>query len=261
MTSIERPIVVGVFHDHAQAAQAIDELHSTGFLDEKIRIKKTATVSGLLDRPRSNAIGYAPENRPLPDELMDKGLSQNEAYYYQQEFEAGHSIVIVEAYEHQQEARSILQRYGAYGVSASIEHTESERSIPVREEVLEAHKQWVQIGEVVLRKEVITEEKTITVPIRREKLVIERLPPSPQPVQKEETIDEALKDGRTLKIILHEEQVRIEKYPVVKEEIIVSKQQIEETKQFSDTVKREVAHIEQVGNVHIQGNDSNPVPD
>jgi hypothetical protein len=172
MTSLDHPIVVGVFHDHTQAARAIDELHSAGFLDEKLRMKKTATVSGLLDRPRSNAIGYATENMPLPDELMDKGLSQNEAYYYQQEFEAGHSIVVVEAYEHQQEARSILQRYGAYGISTYIEQTESERSIPVRVEVLEARKQWVQIGDFVLRKEVVTEEKTITEPIRREKLIV-----------------------------------------------------------------------------------------
>jgi uncharacterized protein (TIGR02271 family) len=261
MASINHPVVVGVFHDHTQAARAIDELHSAGFLDEKLRMKKTATVSGLLDRPRSNAIGYATENMPLPDELMDKGLSQNEAHYYQQEFEAGHSIVVVEAYEHQQEARSILQRYGAYGISTYIEQTESERSIPVREEVLEARKQWVQIGEVVLRKEVVIEQKTITVPIRREKLIVERLSPSAQPVQKEETIDEALKDGGTLKIVLHEEQVRIEKYSVVKEEIIVSKKQIEESKQFSDTVKREVVHIEQVGNAHIQGNNGNPLPD
>jgi uncharacterized protein (TIGR02271 family) len=94
-------------------------------------------------------------------------------------------------------------------------------------------------------------------------LVIERRPASPQPsdqpVQEGKTLDEALKDGKTLKIVLHEDQVRVEKYPVVKEEIFISKRQIEETRPFSDTLKREEVHIERVGKVHIQENDQNAV--
>jgi len=271
MTTTEHPMVVGVFQDHTQAAQAIDELHSAGFLDDKIRLKQTATVSGLLDHPANSLIGYEAESRTLPDELMDKGMSQDEAHYYQQEFEAGHSVVIVEAYEHQEEARAILQHYGAYDASwAGTGHNpdelaEGNRIIPVLEEVLQVHKQMVQIGEVVLRKEIITEEKTITVPVSREELVIERLPASSQspaqPIQAGEMLAEALKDGETLKIVLHEEQVRVEKYPVVKEEILISKRQIEETKHFSDAIKREEVHIEQVGNVHIHENDGSPSSD
>ena len=148
----------------------------------------------------------------------------------------------------------------------SLEHSiEDERTIPVREEVLLAQKQLVQIGEVILHKEVITENKTIIVPITREELVIERLPassqPSGQPVQTRQGLEEALKDGGTLRIVLHEEQVHIEKYPVVKEEIFISKRQTEETRHFSDTIKREEVHIERVGNVHIQESNGNPVLD
>jgi stress response protein YsnF len=318
MTTTEHPMVVGVFRDHSQAAQAIDELHSAGFRDEKIRMKQMATASGLLDSSTSNLIGHEAESQTLPEELMNKGMSQDEAHYYQQEFEAGHSVVLVEAHEHQQEARAILQHHGAYdaswaGVSLRAagatprdeqdrrealslqplsghnptgshhtphKQTEDSRTIPVREEVLQAHKQLVQIGEVVLRKEVITEEKTITVPVSREELVIERLPassqPAGQPAQKggtpalDETLkekggklalDESLKEGGTLRIVLREEQVRVEKYPVVREEILVSKRQIEETKHISDTVKREKVHIEQVGKAHIQEGKGNPVSD
>jgi uncharacterized protein (TIGR02271 family) len=272
MTTTQHPLVVGVFRDHTQAAQAIDELHSAGFRDEKIRVKQTATVSGLLDRPVRSLTGNETESRTLPDELVDKGMHPDEAHYYQQEFEAGHSVVIVESYEeHQQEAHAILQRNGAYDASrAGISHSryeqaEGDRIIPVLEEVLQAHKQLVQIGEVVLRKEVITEEKTITVPVSREELVIERLPtssqPSDQPVQEEKTLEKAPKDGETLKIVLHQEEVRVEKYPVEKEEIFISKQQIEETKHFSDTLKREEIHIERVGNVHIRENDEDTAQD
>jgi stress response protein YsnF len=297
MTTTEHSMVVGVFRDHIQAAQAIDELHSAGFHDGKIRMKQTATVSGLLDRSQSNLTGHEAGGRTLPEELMEKGMSQNEANYYQQEFEAGNSIVLIEAHEHQQEARAILQHHGAYNASwaetrlgtshnpagghrTPHEQTKEGRTIPVREEVLQAHKQLVQIGEVVLRKEVLTEEKTITVPVSREELVIERLPapsqPADQPAQKggtpalDETLkekggklalDEALKEGGTLRIVLREEQVRVEKYPVVREEILISKRQIQETKHLSDMVKREEVHIEQVGKAHIQQNKGNPVSD
>jgi uncharacterized protein (TIGR02271 family) len=269
MTTTEYPMVVGVFRDHTRAAQAINELHSVGFRDDKIRVGKAATASGLLDNLACRWTGFDAESRTLPDELVDKGMSPDEANYYQQEFEAGHSVVIVEAYGHQQEARDILRRYGAYDASQAgthhnpYEQTEGDRTIPVREEVLQTHKHLIETGEVVVRKEVITEEKTITVPVRREELVIERRPTSPQspdqPVPEGKILDETLKDGKTLKIVLHEEQVHVEKYPVVKEEVFISKRQIEETKPFSDTLKREEVRIERVGKVHIQGNDQDVV--
>jgi uncharacterized protein (TIGR02271 family) len=263
MATTEYPLVVGVFRDHALAAQAIDELHSAGFRDDKIRVGRAATASGLLDGLECRLTGHEADSRTLPDELVGKGIPQDQADYYQQEFEAGHSIVIVESYGHQQEARAILQRHGAYDASASAEQAGDDRTISVREEVLQAHKQLMEIGEVVLHKKVITEEKTITVPVSREELVIERRKASPepsdQPMQEGKTLDEALEGGKTLKIVLHEEQVRVEKYPVVKEEVFISKQQIEETRHVSDALKREEVHIERVGKVPIKGNSGDTV--
>jgi uncharacterized protein (TIGR02271 family) len=125
--------------------------------------------------------------------------------------------------------------------------------------VLQAHKQLVATGEVVIHKKVITEEKTITVPITREEVVIERRPGSgelpAQPVNEGENLEEALKDGGTLRIVVREEQIRVEKYPVVKEEIVISKRQNQESKHISDTVKREEAHLERVDNVSIHGSE------
>jgi stress response protein YsnF len=183
---------------------------------------------------------------------------------------------MVESHGDQQEARAILQRYGAYDARrAETSHNPygqmgEDYTIPIREEVLLAHKQSVQIGEVIIRKEVITEEKTITVPISREELVIEHLPVpaqpsdqlgrdrssdplrSPQPPVEGQKLEEALKKGETLRIVLREEQIRVEKYPVVKEEVFISKRQRKETKHVSDTLKREEIHIERVGNVPIR---------
>jgi uncharacterized protein (TIGR02271 family) len=269
MTTTEHLIVVGVFRDHSQAAQAIEELHKAGCRDDKIRVGKTATASGLLDGLASRWNGFEVEGRTLPDELVSKGMSQDEADYYLKEFEAGHSIVIVESSGHQEEVRDILQRHGAYDASrvgiaqeqASSgqdcdEQTEGDRTISVREEVLQPHKQLIEIGEVILRKEVITEEKTITVPVSREELVVERRPATPeasdQPMQEGKIVNVALEPGETFKIVLHEEQVRVEKYPVVKEEIFISKRQTEETRSLTDRLKREEVHIERVGDVPIR---------
>src|SRR5947199_7131553 len=149
MATTEHTIVVGIFRDHTPAAQAINELHSAGFRDDKIRVGRAATVSSLLDHLPDISIGYEAESRTLPDELVDKGVPQDEAYYYEQEFKAGHSIVIVESDGHQREVRDILRHHGAYDANIRAEQTEGNRTIPVREEILQAHKQSVKIGEVI----------------------------------------------------------------------------------------------------------------
>ena len=260
MATTESPIVVGIFRDRTLADQAIDELRHAGFRDDEIRLAgQAAPAGGLLDHLASRLSGQEAADGRLADELVSKGVPEEEADYYQGQQEAGRSIVLVESYGHQQEARDILHRYGAYDASTRYRQAEGDRIIPVREEELRVHKQQVVTGEVVIRKEVITEEKTITVPVTREELVIERHPGSgelpAQPVSEGETLAEALKEGGTLRIVLREEQIRVEKYPVVKEEIFISKRQIQESRHISDTVKREEAHLERVGNVNIHGNE------
>jgi uncharacterized protein (TIGR02271 family) len=257
MTMTEHPIVVGVFRDRVLEARAIDELHQAGIRDEDISVMgHAAPAGGLLDRLVSKLMESETERRTRLDELVSKGMSQDEAHYYQQEVEAGRFVVIIESPNRQQEARDILHRYGASDAHTRLEQIETERTIPVREEVLQVDKRVVETGEVVLRKEVITEEKTITVPVTREELIIERRSPSPQPVDQpvleSKVLDELLKVGGPIKIVLREEQVSIEKHPIVKEEILISKRQIQETRHVSDTLKREEVHIERIGNVHIQ---------
>ena len=262
MPTTESPIVVGVFRDHALAEQAIDELRHAGFRDDEIRLAgQTARAGGLLDHLASTLVGHEAADGRLPDELVSKGIPQDEADYYQQQVEAGRTVLMVESYGHQQQARDILHHFGAYNVGSRPAQPDGDRIIPVREEELRVHKQAIETGEIVIRKEVITEEKTIRVPVTREELVVERRPgsghpsPSAQAVNEGETLDEALRDGGTLRIVLREEQVRVEKVPVVKEEIFISKRQIQETRHIEETLKREEAHIGRVGNVNIQGSE------
>ena len=131
------------------------------------------------------------------------------------------------------------------------EHTpqgEGQQNIQLRAEELQANKQMVQAGEVQVRKEVITEEKTIEVPVSREEVVIER-----HAVEHRAAEGRVGEETETIRVPLREEQVTVEKVPVVTEEISVGKRRVQETQHVSDTVRREEARIENQGTARRQG--------
>ena len=137
MPTTESPIVVGVFRDHTLAEQAIDELRHAGFRDDEIRLAgQTARAGGLLDHLASTLVRHEAADGRLPDELVSKGIPRDEADYYQQQVEAGRTVLMVESYGHQQQARDILHHFGAYDVNSRPVQPDGDRIIPVREEEL-----------------------------------------------------------------------------------------------------------------------------
>ena len=62
-----------------------------------------------------------------------------------------------------------------------------------------------------------------------------------------------MRDERTIEVPIREERVELEKRPVVYEEVQVGKQQVHATQQVSDTVQHEEARIERVGEVRLSG--------
>ncbi len=125
--------------------------------------------------------------------------------------------------------------------------TNAERSVELHEEVLSAHTNRVQAGEVTLRKEVVTETKSIDVPVTREEVVIERHAASG-------TATAGSFDNQTDEVIrvpVMEEQVMVEKTPIVTEEISLGKREVTETQHVTDTVRREEAYIENPSNVDV----------
>ncbi|TMD81473.1 MAG: YsnF/AvaK domain-containing protein [Chloroflexi bacterium] len=268
METTESPIVVGVFRERALAEQAVNELRHAGFRDDQIRYSgKGAMAGGLLETLMSKFSGQG--DGSVFDALTEQGIPKDEIEYYQHEYERGSAIVTVQSYGRQQEASVILSRFGAYDARSRAEYMQDARTIQLREEVLQPRKHPVEIGEVFIRKVVVTEERTITVSVMREELVIERrsiatdsvdasdqlsnrpdLPDDQdQPIGKLVEIGE----GEVIRIPIRTEQVMIEKRPVVIEELVVGKRHIQETKRFSGTVQREVPHIEREGNVNIRG--------
>ncbi len=131
-------------------------------------------------------------------------------------------------------------------VREGSERVEPGRTVELREEELQAHKQAAQAGEVTLRKDVVTEQRTIDVPVTHEEVAVERHAvdrrPSDRPIGE---------GGETVRVPVREEQVSVEKRPVVTEEVEIGKRQVQETKQVSGTVRREEVRVEGQGDVEV----------
>jgi uncharacterized protein (TIGR02271 family) len=123
---------------------------------------------------------------------------------------------------------------------------ESPRVLELREEELVARKQSVESGRVRVAKEVVSQERTLEVPVTREEVYVERHPvdrrPSDQPIEAEQ---------RRIEVPVREERVELEKQPVVYEEVSVGKRDVETTQRVSGTVRREEARIE--GDASVTG--------
>lgn len=120
----------------------------------------------------------------------------------------------------------------------------------LHEEQLDVQKQHVQTGEVTMHKEVITETRTIDVPVTREEVVIERHAITPGQAATPGT-SSALAEGEVLRVPVMEEQVTVQKTPIVTEEISLGKREVTETQHVEETVRREEARIENPQNVDV----------
>jgi uncharacterized protein (TIGR02271 family) len=258
METGENPVVIGVFRDNSLAEDAIAELRHAGFRDDQIRLAGHEG-SSFLNHLMNKLAGHEASPGSLGDTLTAMGASPEEATYYQHEYDQGHTVVAVESSGHQQEAKEILSRFGAYDVHTA-QQLEQVQTIPLRREVLVPQKRLVETGQISIRKVVVTEEKTITVSVAREEVIIERHPVAETTLGTSDTIDGKiveLAEGETIRIPLRQEQVVIEKRPVVAEELLVGKKKVEETKHFTETVLREEPSVARTGKVRVQSRDVN----
>jgi uncharacterized protein (TIGR02271 family) len=129
--------------------------------------------------------------------------------------------------------------------AAETDMAEEGRRIQLLSEVLRVRKDRVQRGEVRLRKEVVTENQNIQVPVTREELVIERVP-----VEGREAAGQNIGAQGEIRVPLTEERVSTEKVPVVREEVRVGKRAVSETRKVSDETRREELRVDKEGDVN-----------
>jgi uncharacterized protein (TIGR02271 family) len=89
-----------------------------------------------------------------------------------------------------------------------------------------------------ITKEPVTEKKTVEVPVTHEELVVEKRRP-PKDSSSSSSAQGPVKSKTEIKVPLNREEVEVTKEPFVKEEVVVKKKPVTETRNVSDTVTKE----------------------
>ncbi len=124
--------------------------------------------------------------------------------------------------------------YTRYKKSEEEVPSDVETRIPLIEEQLNVSKR-TSTSETTITKEPVTETKTVEVPVTHEELTVERRPAS----ESSSTAERPVQSKTDTKVQLSKEDVQVTKEPYVKEEVVVKKKPVTETKTVSDTVTSE----------------------
>ena len=209
---------------------------------------RVITGSGLGSNSSSSRYDQY-DNTDLHQSLSGLSVPDEHSRYF--EHRLGNSskgaVVTVNADQRATEAQAILTRFGgdvgeqAEGYeynqptgSSDTRDTGGSQNIQLLGEVLRVHKERIDRGEVRLRKEIITENQTIQVPVTREELVIER-----HAVGQNTQASGSIGDNSEIRIPLSEERASVEKSTVVREEVSVGKKSVEEVRDLGGEVRRE----------------------
>jgi uncharacterized protein (TIGR02271 family) len=126
-----------------------------------------------------------------------------------------------------------------------IYDTDNSAKLQLHEEKLDISKEWIKTGEVTIHKEIFTEEKTITIPVIHEELIIEKK------VLDAENTDPTAEHTEIIRIPISEERIEVIKHPTVLEDVAIYKRQFQETKSVTETLKKEKVHMEITGNPEV----------
>lgn len=129
---------------------------------------------------------------------------------------------------------------------ALYQANEQDRSkIQLYEERLIADKDRRKAGEVAVGKKVETETARVSVPVEKERVVIERTTPTgTTPVTPGAT---DFKEGEVARVEVYEETANVEKQAYVREEVAVRKEVDRETVESTETIRREELDVEADG--------------
>ena len=128
-------------------------------------------------------------------------------------------------------------------------------NIKLYEERLVTSKTRTKTGEVSVGKHIETETARVSVPVEKERVVIERTTPTGEAaVIDPDKVNFA--EGEVARVELYEEQAEINKEAYVREEVKVKKVVEQDTVEAKETIRREELDIDTQGDLHV--NDTNP---
>lgn len=177
-------------------------------------------------------------------------------------------------YEHEEQVRNVYRPTGAAtGKAPAIDYDRdtyaydrdpslynldetNHQNLRLYEERLIANKTRTKTGEVAVGKRVETETASVSVPIEKERIVIERT--SATDAGRTAAPDAtAFQEGEVARVETYEETPDVRKEAFVREEVRVRKEVEQETVQAEETLRREELDIDTKGNPVIdKGTDS-----
>ena len=116
--------IIGVFDEAGMADQAINSLQNAGFSTDQIyHTGRAAAGSGFWSGLKSFFGGNDTMNESgahVANDLEGMGVSDDEANYYENEYNNGHTVVAVRADNNAENAWSLMQTNGAYNYSSRM---------------------------------------------------------------------------------------------------------------------------------------------
>jgi uncharacterized protein (TIGR02271 family) len=125
------------------------------------------------------------------------------------------------------------------GASRSTTANAGERKLTLAEEQLDVGKRQVQAGEVEVSKRVETEHVRKEVPVTREEVTVER-----RPIQAGQQVNAANIGAQEIRVPIREEEVVVGKRAVAREEVIIRKQPVTQTKTVEADLRKEKLEVE-----------------
>ncbi|MEH1850518.1 MAG: DUF2382 domain-containing protein [Nostoc sp.] len=126
----------------------------------------------------------------------------------------------------------------------------SDQTFRLYEERLIANKHRIKTGEVTVGKHIETDIAHVTVPIQKERVLIERVVPT----EAGKVVDPnelRFQEGEVARIEVYEETPEIRKEAFVREEVRIKKVVERDIVETQDTIRREELDVDTVGDLHV----------
>ena len=128
-------------------------------------------------------------------------------------------------------------QYKKSGGEEEVSSSDVEKRIPLIEERLNVSKS-TSTSETTIKKKPVTETKSVEVPVTHEELKVER-----KPASESSTSERPVQSETEIKIPVNKEEIQTTKEPQVKEEVVIKKNPVTETKTVSESVTKEEVEI------------------
>jgi len=151
-----------------------------------------------------------------------------------------------------QQAAGMTGTTGATGEVETLDQREI--VVPIVEERLDVSKRQVELGEVVIGREVVEREETIPVEVAHEEVRVERRAANREATPEDLRLATGeglarLEGGQSVTVPIIEEIVEVRKRLMVREELVITKQRVTERHEVTERLRRVEPQVESTGRI------------